>query len=193
MPRYTLETLGPREKILCEAHYHWFYWAKQLIFCVAAFAIGAVLDLFVLTTGVATVVAFFVCAASLAWAYIVYQNDEMVITNTRVVLKTGFFTRYVFEMQIQKIETVLVDQSIFGRLFDYGAISCRGTGGTGSKKIVIAAPLKFRAAFQEAQASRRSSESQALGQIAPASALTEEKLDEMIRLLRSIDSKLGAS
>lgn len=195
MPRYTNHTLGPNEKILAEAHYHWFYWAKRIAVCAVILAFAVVLDTIALLGGIASIIACIICAIELICAFIVYQNDEMVITNHRVILKTGFFSRDVFEMQIQKVETVLVDQSIMGRFFDYGTIACRGTGGTDSKHIEIAAPLEFRAAFQtavkESQSDSIRSEMESAFKAAAAPTMANDKLDEIIRLLHSIDSKLS--
>jgi hypothetical protein len=51
-------------------------------------------------------------------------------------------------MHMDKIESVKVDQSILGRIFDYGKVTVQGTGaGTGSLGKIdepIAAPLQLR-------------------------------------------------
>ena len=56
--------------------------------------------------------------------------SEFVITNRRIIIKTGFIGRRTFEMNLSKIETVNVDQSIMARIFNYGIITIIGTGGT---------------------------------------------------------------
>ena len=76
-------------------------------------------------------------------------TDEFAITNKRVVIKTGLISRKTVEMNLSKIESVNVDQSIFGRLFGFGSIQIIGTGGTKEEFKNIASPLKFRKAFQE--------------------------------------------
>lgn len=76
-------------------------------------------------------------------------SDEFVVTNKRIVVKTGFISRYTFEMNLNKVETVNVDQSIFGRIFGYGTIIIIGTGGTRETFATIAKPLEFRRNFQE--------------------------------------------
>jgi uncharacterized membrane protein YdbT with pleckstrin-like domain len=60
------------------------------------------------------------------------------------VHKQGFIRRETFEMSLDKVESVDVDQSIFGRIFNYGNVVVRGVG-EGAKKIkTIASPLAFR-------------------------------------------------
>lgn len=197
---YVQSTLVPGERIVCTAHYHWFYWAKRLIGCTFSLGIGLLIDHF-LGAYVFTAIMGLLCVIDLVFAYLLYTLDEMVITTHRVVLKTGIYSRDVFEMQISKVETVLVDQSIPGRIFNYGDVACRGTGGTISKHIEIAAPLEFRAAFQnavkESQASSiRTEVASAVSGINVSSRNSEadsDRLDEIVMLLREINRKLDSN
>ena len=75
--------------------------------------------------------------------------SEFVITNRRIIVKTGFISRKTLEMNLSKIESVNVDQSILGRIFNYGSITIIGTGGTKETFHNIAKPIEFRKAFQE--------------------------------------------
>jgi uncharacterized membrane protein YdbT with pleckstrin-like domain len=52
-------------------------------------------------------------------------------------------------MNINKIESVNVDQSILGRILGYGTIKIIGTGGTNESFSKIKHPLQFRKKFQE--------------------------------------------
>ena len=58
-------------------------------------------------------------------------------------------SRRTLEMNLSKIKSVNVDQSIFGRLLGYGTITIIGTGRTGELFPNIAEPLQFRKKFQE--------------------------------------------
>lgn len=77
------------------------------------------------------------------------MSSEFVITNKRVIMKTGFISRKTFEMNLQKIESVNVDQSFWGRLMGFGTVSIIGTGGSRESFADIANPLLFRRKFQE--------------------------------------------
>ena len=71
-------------------------------------------------------------------------TTETDVTNLRVVHKTGFIKRQTFEMSLDKVESVDVNQSILGRIFNYGDVSIFGVG-EGNKTIeTIASPLEFR-------------------------------------------------
>jgi len=75
--------------------------------------------------------------------------SEYVITNRRIIIKTGFIARDTFEMNLSKIESVNVDQSVMGRILNFGSITIIGTGGTRETFHNISKPLEFRKAFQE--------------------------------------------
>ena len=71
-------------------------------------------------------------------------TTEVAVTNRRVISKTGFIKRRTVEMHMDKVESVDVDQSILGRVFNYGDITVRGTGATLEPFRSIGAPLDFR-------------------------------------------------
>lgn len=75
--------------------------------------------------------------------------SEFVITNRRLIIKTGFIARNTFEMNLSKIESVNVDQSVMGRILNYGSITIIGSGGSRETFHNISRPIAFRKAFQE--------------------------------------------
>ncbi len=83
------------------------------------------------------------------YAWLERWLSEYVITNRRIIIKTGFIARNSFEMNLSKIESVNVEQSIMGRILNYGSITIIGSGGTRETFHNIAHPLEFRKSFQE--------------------------------------------
>lgn len=83
------------------------------------------------------------------YAWLERWLSEYVITNRRIIIKTGFIARNTFEMNLSKIESVNVEQSIMGRILNYGSITIIGSGGTRETFHNIAHPLEFRKSFQE--------------------------------------------
>lgn len=81
--------------------------------------------------------------------YIKYVSSEFAVTNKRVIMKVGFIRRQTVETLLQKIEAIEVQQTILGRIFNYGTISVVGTGGTIESIQMISHPLAFRRAVQE--------------------------------------------
>ena len=82
--------------------------------------------------------------------YLDYATSEFAVTNKRIIIKVGFLKRRTLEMQVQKIETVAVNQSIGARILGYGDIVVTGTGGTKEAFRHVSAPLKLRHAVQAA-------------------------------------------
>jgi uncharacterized membrane protein YdbT with pleckstrin-like domain len=74
---------------------------------------------------------------------------EMAVTNKRVLIKKGMLTHRSVEIVLSKIESVIVDQAIGGRILGYGTIVVRGTGGTPEPFAKIAHPLEFRKQVQQ--------------------------------------------
>ena len=88
----------------------------------------------------------------LVWAYVIYRTTELAITNKRVIAKFGFISRRTIEINLQKIESVQVDQHVLGRIFDYGTIVNAGAGTPNLSVPSISHPLLFRKHFMEATA-----------------------------------------
>jgi len=91
----------------------------------------------------------FVCIATEIGYYIQYKTSEFGVTDHRVLIKVGFIKRNSLEILLVKVEGINVDQGIFGRIFNYGTIVVRGTGGTGEPFSKIDAPFEFRKKVQE--------------------------------------------
>jgi uncharacterized membrane protein YdbT with pleckstrin-like domain len=149
MGRYIDDILQPGEKLLYSTNAHW-------IFFLPAMAAWLVAIAFLVLSGmVATDTPRLLCLsmAAIAAIFALYKTvtawfhrwtTETDVTNLRVVHKTGFIKRQTFEMSLDKVESVDVNQSILGRILNYGDVSIFGVG-EGNKTIsTIASPLEFR-------------------------------------------------
>jgi uncharacterized membrane protein YdbT with pleckstrin-like domain len=76
------------------------------------------------------------------------STTEMAVTNKRVIAKGGLISRRTIEQRIQKIESIRVNQGMFGRLFDYGTIMIHGTGGATTPIAMVAQPFAFKRAVE---------------------------------------------
>jgi uncharacterized membrane protein YdbT with pleckstrin-like domain len=149
---YTAATLQENEQPLHHTAIHWMALSGSII--------GALLTLIVILP-----IAMFAAWKDFYWAWLLLviplgilgsaivtvRTSELVITDRRVLIKVGFIQRHTFEMFISKIESVAVFQSMMGRLFNYGTVTIRGTGGSSESFGTIAAPLQFRDAIQLVQ------------------------------------------
>ncbi|MGH8529702.1 MAG: PH domain-containing protein [Nevskiales bacterium] len=84
------------------------------------------------------------------WAYIHYKTTELAITNKRIIAKFGFIRRDTIEINLSKVESLRVEQGIFGRILDYGTIIVSGTGSHNAPIPGVSDPMTFRKKFVEA-------------------------------------------
>jgi uncharacterized membrane protein YdbT with pleckstrin-like domain len=84
-------------------------------------------------------------------AAIKYFTTELAITNKRVIAKFGLISRTTIEINLQKIESIQVNQGILGRIFNFGSVIVSGAGNPQAPVPGISSPLNFRRAFLEAQ------------------------------------------
>ena len=84
-------------------------------------------------------------------AFIKYKTTELAITNKKVVAKFGFISRNTIELLLPKIESIQVNQSILGRILNYGSIVASGAGNPQAPVPGIGNPIEFRKKFMEIQ------------------------------------------
>ncbi len=69
---------------------------------------------------------------------------EIAVTNRRVIYKKGLIRRKTNEMNMDKVESVQVEQSILGRMLGYGTVTILGTGEGFETLRTIASPIELR-------------------------------------------------
>ena len=152
MGRYIDEILQPGEKVLYSTNLHWiFYWRAIVAWIVALVLLAlsrttATEGIVLLCLSAAAVVAF----AALYWtatAWFLRWTTETDVTDRRVVHKTGFIKRRTFEIALDKIASVDVDQTILGRILNYGDVTIMGVGEGMQRIPTIASPLAFRSSI----------------------------------------------
>jgi uncharacterized membrane protein YdbT with pleckstrin-like domain len=149
MGRYIDDILQPGEKVLYSTNAHWiFYWPAIAAWIVAAVLL--VLSRATVSEGIVLLclsASAVVALAALYWTFTAWFHrwtTETDVTNLRVVHKTGFIKRRTFEMSLDKIESVDVNQSILGRILNYGDVTILGVGEGRETIKTIASPLAFR-------------------------------------------------
>lgn len=112
--------------------------------------------------GAAVFHKWLVVLAALLVAGIIWVNvwarraaAEFAVTTKRVIIAIGAVRRRTLELMLDKVEGVGVDQSLTGRLFNFGTVTITGSGGTRESFPNIAAPLEFRRQVQAQLANRR--------------------------------------
>ena len=149
MGRYIDDILQPGEKVLYSTNAHWIFYVPA----IAAWIVALFLFLLSRQTTTESIVLLWLAASAVVALVALYWTltawfhrwtTETDVTNMRVVHKTGFIKRRTFEMSLDKVESVDVNQSILGRILNYGSVTVRGVGEGAETIDTIASPLDFR-------------------------------------------------
>jgi len=101
--------------------------------------------------GVLLLPAFGIGLIFLVIAYVRYKSVELAVTTKRLIVKHGFVRRQTVEINLNRVESIQVEQGLLGRLFNFGTLIVAGTGTSHAPLTGIAEPMGFRKAFIEAQ------------------------------------------
>ena len=148
---YVNSVLQPGETIKAIGKLHWIIFIRAFVLLVAGIVLLIYASSLTTQLGFAlrmvgwAVLALALLAALQAW--FMQAITELAITDRRVIYKRGFLSRRTIEMNMAKVETVDVQQSILGRLLGFGTIRVRGTGQGIENLTGVAAPLALRNAI----------------------------------------------
>ena len=131
MASYVDSNLMPQEKVLHRAHTS--VWSLMPMILLGILLLVLIVGLFILIA-----------------AWIRYATTEFAVTDRRIIAKSGLISRRTVEMFLDKVESLNVDQTVPGRMLDYGTVTIRGTGATSEPFGMISAPLVLRKHFMEA-------------------------------------------
>jgi uncharacterized membrane protein YdbT with pleckstrin-like domain len=149
---YRSQVLQPNERVKAVGNLHWSVYLSGVLLL----ALADILVFIALrkdpgerhTVLVSAVIIFVVAIAHIALTWLRCRGTEIVVTNQRVLYKSGIVTRHTTEMNISKIETVDVVQGIGGRLLNYGTLLIHGTGETLEPLRQVMAPVTLRNAIR---------------------------------------------
>jgi uncharacterized membrane protein YdbT with pleckstrin-like domain len=148
--RYVRKVLQPGETVVYATKLHWLIYVQTILLLIACLIIaGAALftsdnQSITLALEIAAIIFALLAMASGIRAFIRRATTELAVTDHRVIYKSGLLSRHTIEMNRDKVESVDVDQSLLGRIFGYGTVVVRGTGGSLEPIRNIGDPLTFR-------------------------------------------------
>lgn len=156
---YVDKNLIPGEEVIYRTRLHWIVIFWHLLFAIIFVLAGAYLLAGLPGTNfvqpdqmqyarIGGIVLIAIALISFIVSLVRRNSVEMAVTNKRVTVKVGLMSRSTEEMMLTRIESIMVDQSLFGRMMNYGTITLRGVGGTPDPFPNIAHPLEFRRQVQ---------------------------------------------
>ena len=126
---YVDDNLLSGEKIFFRTHLHWKVFFPSVL--LALLAIACTVGLIYLGGNpYLSLLILIIPLGVLFHGYLTWRCSEFAVTDKRVLIKTGIVSRHTLETILTKIENIGVEQSIWGRLFNFGTLYVTGTGST---------------------------------------------------------------
>jgi hypothetical protein len=153
------DILNADEKLLFRTRLHWLPCAPSalavsvigdlLLVALGVFARRPVEDLFrreplmasILVLGLVLVVVM-----PLVVIRFLVATHEFGVTDRRVIARMGWVRTRTVDLNVTKVESLVIEQSAMGRLFRYGDLKIVGTGGTAEVFQGVKDPIGFRKA-----------------------------------------------
>ncbi len=127
----------PDEKILKVAHFHWgIYWRGLAVLAFALFLLVTVTNLGIFMLLVAGIM--------LGIAYMTKHYLLLVLTNKRLLIRSGLIRMDTVQLAIDRIESVELERTIPGMLMGYASVVVTGTGSRVMAVPYVEAPHVFR-------------------------------------------------
>ena len=151
-PQFTYNNLIQGEKIICSAKWHWINYATFILlgifglFCFI-YPLTKSEYLYYLDLEYLEWCGWLFCLIFLffsIYGIISIKYNEFVVTNRRILIKSGIIRRASYELRLEKLESIQVYQGICGRLLGYGTILVHGVGASRQSVMRINSPLVFR-------------------------------------------------
>ena len=144
MTSYVEKNLLKGEKVLYTTHRHWIVYAWPVAWVIVTLLI---LKDYQYMGNIAIFPLILVAITGID-STIDYLFSEIALTNMRILIKLGFISRSAMETGIQNISSIRIEQSILGRVLDYGTVIINDVGSTHTPFKRIANPYGFHRAVQ---------------------------------------------
>jgi membrane protein YdbS with pleckstrin-like domain len=143
---YVKRVLQPGEQVRHISSIHWIVYWPGVVVAVAAVAVFWFGEARLLPRvweysayALALVAAFLLIRELYQWFI-----TEIAVTNRRVIYKKGLVRLHTNEMNMDKVESVQVNQSVLGRMLDFGTVRILGTGEGFEALKTVAGPIALR-------------------------------------------------
>lgn len=156
---YIKKSLMDHEDLLYRIRPHWVTFTQSIAWGIITVAlliagffvpvlhhrVGSLPPLYLILAAISTCIGLVCLLQNLT----VYLSSEYGITTKRVLMKEGLLKRTTNEIFMSKVESIKVQQTLLGRILNYGTLVISGTGGNHEPFIKVPGPLRFRENVQQ--------------------------------------------
>lgn len=159
IPRYESANLMPGEQVVYSAKLTSIIFIRPIIITVSAALLLLCTVIALFQQKAASVPGLFLCCTSPIILWLVagilaivfrvatFYTTVFLLTNRRVLVQVGIFSRKSRELLLSRVEGVDIYQDFWGRTFNYGTVIVTGTGGLRTPFPLINHPLELRDAI----------------------------------------------
>jgi hypothetical protein len=157
---YAEGLMSTGERIVHREKQHWFVFiwgARYTILAIIIAGIGAVVQTNLSSPwreilGWAAAILFIGGLLLLGWTILRYMNQEYVLTNRRVIEIEGVLNKRVTDSSLEKVNDIVLTQSVFGRMFGFGDLEILTASDTGISRFrMLVPPVKFKREMLDAK------------------------------------------
>ena len=160
MSGYVDSLMGANENVLVLERQHWFVWVPRLIFCLILIAVISAISVlaapFTSGIGMFGLVLNIIPVWMFLRVFLDWVNETYIVTNRRIIQTEGVVNKSVIDSSLEKINDVVLSQSVLGRIMDYGNLEILTGSELGLNKLErIQSPVKFKIAMLNAKEAMR--------------------------------------
>ncbi|HKF92405.1 MAG TPA: PH domain-containing protein [Acidimicrobiia bacterium] len=132
---YPRHLINEGETVALDLHPHWWYFSKHILTGIPLFL--ALIGVFTLSGSVQAVAGWAWAIFAVIWAgwlaikYVQWQYTHFVVTDDRVIFRTGMLSKHGVEIPLERINNINFDQRIFERLIGAGDLDIESAGREG--------------------------------------------------------------
>ncbi len=160
---YKKANLSSGEQIVHVAHKHIIVLLRAAVQWIALFIFSLIVAIFISTYNpppgeasnfittirpfvqIITLVAMFISFIAFGISYLVWQAEQYIITNERVIQVEGIINKKEFTTSLEKINDIETDQSLFGRVLGYGTVRLLTGSDSGVNQLdYLNKPFEFK-------------------------------------------------
>jgi uncharacterized membrane protein YdbT with pleckstrin-like domain len=155
---YLTHLLGDREKILLVTRQHWFVLFQNIlleILLIIATFVAVTLVMVIWLPSPLTALGYILLIipiVSMIRDILIWSNHKYVVTNRRVIQIFGVLNKNVTDSSLDKVNDVKMDQTLAGRIFNFGDIEILTASELGINRFTfIGDPVQFKTVMLNAK------------------------------------------
>ena len=157
---YVEDTLGHGETIKYVVSFHWLWTFTAYIILIIALLFAATFYIYmpsiIPADSIELLPGLFASLVIFSIGFIIFLRmmikkwtTERVLTDNRFIQKTGWILRNTEDIRIDRMEEVNLNQSVLGRIFDYGDLRISGMGAGSIQLNMIDSPIEFQKSLND--------------------------------------------